>query len=110
VSKIEPVPLGPHKQKVGPPPEEMYKKTMTAIGNLWRLLGNYKDIPGPNTDIQLKIIEPSRDFRLRFFKGIESLDRKVLVIQFGQIDLLLRDSVRMIMDIQREQDKTKLEK
>jgi hypothetical protein len=50
--------VGPHKQKVGPSPEELNGKTLDAIGTLWRTLGNYKDLPGPNTDIQLKIIEP----------------------------------------------------
>lgn len=73
----------PHKERKRTP-ERIYKDFMNSIKVAWTSLYDYNDMPGPDLDMETKILQPSEKYRLRLLKGLPDLERKVLLSQISQ--------------------------
>lgn len=93
------------KDKELPEPNQLYEdgiKTFTKIFELLTGIDKKEITFSPNTDVFVEHIKPSRDFRLRLFKGIEP--EQVIHYQRALmwVDKLIQDALKQGLDISRE--------
>ena len=97
----------PHVQKITEP-EEAYGKTLNAMARIWKYLGNYGgyrgSLPGPETDIELLVIDKNWEYWLRILKGLDRQERAILISQVTQLNRLLLGFVRKSMEILKDED------
>ena len=73
----------PHKERKRSP-EVIYKEFMNSVKKSWTALYDYPGMPGPDTDMETKILQPSERYRLRLLKGLPGMERKALTTQISQ--------------------------
>lgn len=102
----EPVGLGPHKQRINTP-EEVYANTLRAMARIWKYVGNYGgyrgNIPGPNLDVELEVINKNREYWLRLLKGLDRRDFEVLIIEATLLNRLLLGFIRKSQALLKEE-------
>jgi|SRR5215216_297108 hypothetical protein len=99
----------PHKQKIGDDPEIIYNKSMNAIGKLWAKLFNYKDLPGPKTDIDTVVVTPSQQYRLRLLKGLGPAERAALITQISQMHIAYVGFLKHARDVLAEENNSEVD-
>lgn len=102
----DPMPVEPKEKLLTP--KEIYELSMYHIGELWRILGKYKHIPGPDTNIETAVLAHSEKYRLRYLKGMEEGDRTTLVHQIAHLNTFFIGFLRHVKKIVSEE--TSIEK
>jgi len=90
-------------KKYQPTPQELYESGVTDAEKLWTDLTGLDDlITSEQTDPLIDFIKPTRQYRLRIFKGLDeqrSIHYQNCLIR---LDMLIQDTLKMSQEISRD--------
>lgn len=104
---------GPYQtpEKELPSPEELYVQGGKAAEKLWTALtGKDRLIASQAVDVLLEHIKPTRKFRLRLFKGLDTARANHYQMVLIWLDKLIQDTLKDCLEINRERKTDEISK
>lgn len=94
--------------KALPSPIALYEEGVKSSAKLWKALTSHDLIAAPTVDYLVEHIKPTRDYRLRLFKGLDAerfAHYKMILLWMHE---LILDSLKTCNEINKENDKTEI--